>query len=315
MRSSVIATLFVLIHLQVVSQAHHGPEEVVEDITRQMERDGPSTALLFRRAGELRVLGRHQNAIADLEAALVLQPDHGGSVRLLIRLLQRTGQHTRALALAIRSLETLKAPLDRASVMVAHAESLLATDLPGQAEQYCRRAIGLATKAPVDWYLLHADILRQLERHGDLRRMLKTASENNPSVVLRNAWIDAAIDDGHGESVLDLVEAGLRDSRYQADWLLRCGRIHLQKGQREKAAENFTTALNEIRQRMNRPAHDTLLHLQLARAHACLGNMLEADAALDLARSKGINPYRLRYVERLLRPTAAKKPGVKTKKQ
>jgi tetratricopeptide (TPR) repeat protein len=228
---------------------HDSPEHAVERLTAALESQAPSAQLLAARADELRALGRLAEAIADYEAALVVEPDNVHAALGLARSLIATGQHERAAEFAGVAAARATDKSSAALLAAARAEALECGDHHHDALAAWRAAV--ASPSPqVDWLLSHADAEGRV--HGPLARYeaLAAARHRNPSVVLVRAMLEAAVDANKPDEALPEIEANLAAARWKSIWrCLRAKALHA-SGDPPAAEDELRQALAEVEDRL-----------------------------------------------------------------
>lgn len=273
--------------------AHDGPEHVIEDLTRLMERDGRSASDLYRRACEYRLLGRLETAAEDLRAAIAMDADYFPAHLELGRVQWLENRLGPALKTARRAERFADSAVEKGRAQMLQCEILSASGRTEEAVRACGAACR-AAPGEVDWRLRHSRLLGQLERHEERLAMLESAIEANPSVVLTIERVEARLDAGLGPQALEEIERELDGSRWRSSWLIRRARVYRQLNEHAAARRDLRTAVAEIERRLHPERPDASLLLDRAHASVLLGDLEAAAADLDQAQTAGADPWRLR---------------------
>lgn len=281
--------------------AHDSPGDVVHALTHRIETTKPTARLLAARGFEYEYLGQWEDAVADFEAALKLQPNYGAAVEGLARTLLRLGQLDRAASAARDGLALDPAPEKQAPYYAVLAQTYrLRKAWPLALEAW--RAALRTSRPEVDWFLGEAECLARLDAYTERARALEVAKGRNPSVVLHRAWIEALVDAGELDSALPEIEAGLERAHWKSTWLLLRARLYAARGKGAAQQADAQAALDEIKLRWSweHPDQDPYL---FAYAGLAFGLMEEPELArenLEKARSLGVPEARITTIERAL---------------
>ena len=272
----------------VLAVAHDGPEHEVEELTERIAQEGESADLLLQRAVEYQVMRKSNEAIKDLERALVLEPDSPAIQRELGRAYFSTGKTNEALQAVSRGLEAATKGADRASLLMVRAEIL-------RPRKEYQKALNDANEAiaehpnNVEWYLERSQLQAILKLHADRVTGLEKGIKETGSGVLQREWIDALIDAGRHPEALEKIEAELNSSRLQSSWLIRRAKVRLATGKQAEAKTDLQAALKELNSRMSTSAPDPSLLADRGLAYDLLGDPENARIDYLKARDKGIN--------------------------
>ncbi len=282
------------------ARAHHDVEATIALLTERIEAGEADADLYYRRATEYRVLRKPQLAEADLRQALAQRWDYTPAHRELARLLAGRGEAEAALASATRAVDNARGAGERAGAMVLMARLLSASGQKAAALEACDAAFAQLPAGDVDWHLLRTELLSELGRGGERPAALQAGFAATGSIVLRNAWVDALLDNGDTSGALPVIEEELASSRLKSSWLLRRGRAHLLEGDREAARGNLEACLEELAGRIHPARPDLTLLADRGLARALLGDTEAARADLARARAAGADRWVTAALERAL---------------
>ena len=227
-----LAVLPLLIAFSSAAAAHHGPEDLVIELTSEIAARGGDPVLYVRRADELRILGQTEEARTDYERALALAPENRSALHGLAQAELDRGDARRAAVLARR------AALAATPSQAAPFHALLAVasrELGDTAAELSAWESAIAAPRPeIDWLLAHAEALRRSGRADAACDALRAASLRNPSVVLRRAWLESLVEQKRVEEAAPLIEQELSRSRWKAYWLTLRGRLSVARGERHR---------------------------------------------------------------------------------
>lgn len=252
--------------------AHHDVNAVILALDKKIETS-PTADLHYQRALEHRALRNSSMAEADLRAALKIEPAHRGARTALILLL-RTPE---AMTLAESYLETSTDHKHRLEALYLIAQIADRSNDPATALSKCAEIQESHPQHPSEIDLLHARLLLNARKPGEAATILKNAHQNHKSIVLRNAWIDAALSAGETKEVLPIIENEITSSRFRASWLIRRARANLTLDQPDKARTDLDSALLELNSRIQPDRPDLTLIADRGLALTLLGSQ-------DLAR-------------------------------
>ena len=254
--------------------AHHSPEDVVANLTAQIEQQSDNTTrdnttLLVRRADEWRILRQLSNAAADYR--LALEYDHKN--RLAYHGLARTqidqnrfdaAIETAQQGIVLVSDDDLQAPFHALIAFACSEKKEYRTALTAW-----KKAIA-CQKPEVDWLLGHARTLKNLGHETEARDALALAMRRNASVVLKRAWIDQLIVCGDFKIADEQILAGIDRSRWKSSWLLQRAKLHIARDKTQLARQDAQEALQEINARLVPTIKNPLLEQQKRRAEGLL---------------------------------------------
>lgn len=270
---------------------HHGPEEVVAELTALLELRPGDGELRSRRATAYRVLGMHAEAEADLRRVLLMDPRSGAETEALARVLWEQGKQAQALR-AVRGAVGLAPPgRPRGAVLVLMAEWHLERGDNVMAMDACREAFEEDPKGMVDWYLLRGRIHARVGGAGAAVAGLKAGQKALGSVVLRDAWVDASLDAGMFSEVAPVIDAELARSRLKSSWLIRRGRLRLGTGADDAARRDLQAAIEELNRRIHPERPDAQLLVDRGWAWILLGNGEAARTDLAQASVHEADPW------------------------
>ncbi|MFI2793287.1 tetratricopeptide repeat protein [Haloferula sp. A504] len=287
---------------------HHGPEEVVAELTAQLEMDPENVELLSRRATEYRALGMHAQAEADLRLVLGKHPQSIADTESLARVLWARGKCPEAMDMIQRAVELAQPGRERAAGWILKSEWELEQGRTDAALAACRNAFQEDPEGMVDWYLLRSRIEERLGRPADRLAGLKAGHEALKSIVLRNAWVDAALDAGHLDEAAPVIETELAKSRLKSSWWIRRARLRLGAGDPDGGTQDLKAAVVELDRRIHLQRPDAKLLVDRAQARALLGDLDAARDDLALAREHGADPWEVGRLANRIREEAKPTP-------
>ncbi|MBX7195881.1 MAG: tetratricopeptide repeat protein, partial [Sandaracinaceae bacterium] len=184
-------------------------------------------------------LGQAEESIAPLRATLSIDPAHVGAKRRLARVLEGTAE-----AKSLWS-EVVEAMLDDGE---AHQRLGAALAADGDHEGAVRH-LGRALRAApddADLQLAQARSFVALSRFADAAPLFHSAiAKNREDVALLGELADVEERLGHAAAALEAIEAAVRLTRNaDAHWLRRAGRLRLQAGPPEVAADLLHRSLS-----------------------------------------------------------------------
>ncbi len=286
--------------------AHDSPEHVVEVLTARISADGRRPELLWRRATEYRALGELALAEKDLKVALRRQRGFE-QARIDLGRVQLAQGKTNA------ALRTIRPPSSRpwrfwsgnsdaVSPMlgIARAEILQAAGRPAEALAECNRALAADGFLNPEWYLIRCHLQYRLGQFQAAADGLAEGIRQTGNAVLEAEWIDALIDAGQYEEALPRVAVSLAESRCQASWLIRRGRIKAGQGLVAEAQADFLTAISELNTRLRLDRPDFSLLAERGLAYALIGDAQLARRDLATARARGADDWTLQRLERVI---------------
>ncbi len=286
------ALIFLLLCLPL--RGHYDVSAAVAALTEEI-KSAPTAELYYRRAIEFRALREKDHAVSDLRAALKLEA-HPASLAVLAELLSARGEHPEALQLSARFLKLQPGP---GSSYLA-AELALAAGDPEQALVHIQKG----PPAKDATHLLHAYLLEEKGEHQKAATILKAAHQSTKSIVLKNSWIDAAINAGQFDEVLPIVNEEIKTSRFKASHRIRRACIIRGIGRQdyqEVAQAELELALEEVNARIHPDRPDLTLIHDRAFVLALLGKKEEARRDLALLKKAAYPPISLGQLNRLLR--------------
>jgi tetratricopeptide (TPR) repeat protein len=270
---------------------HHGPEEVIAELSAKLATRPDDLALLSRRATEYRALGMHSKAEADLRRVLARQPGSVAETESLARVLWAQGRAESALVMVQRAAGLAKPGRERAACLILEAGWQLERNRIDKAHAACREAFREDPVGMVDWYLLRGRVEEQRGTSRERVAGLKAGYEVLGSVVLRNAWVDASIDAGMFAAVTPVIESELGRARLKSSWLIRRGRVRLGTHAKEEGRSDLRAAIAELDRRIHPARPDAKLLVDRGWAKLWIGEAAAARADLVQARKHGGDPW------------------------
>ncbi len=299
--ASIYLTAFLIVGSPGAS-GHHDVAEVIETLTALIQSDRVDAApdLYYRRATEYRVLHRLDEARADLERAIALDPDFVAAHEDLGRVHQILGRNDQAILCLDRAIGAATCPGERAASLALRAEIRSAGGQAEAALADCESAIAIAPGGSIDCFLLRADLQDELGLQARRAEGLLMGYRETKSVVLHDAWIDALIESGRFDTALPIVQENLAASRLKSSWLLRRARILQATGHRDAADADLNEALAELEARINPSAPDVTLLVDRGIAHSLLDDLPSARRDLAAAKTAGADHWATVQLEKAL---------------
>ncbi len=289
LRSSI--WLLIVLLFPASSQGHNDVSETIKALTAQLEK-APTADLYFQRATEFRALRESEHALEDLHSALKLDPRHRFAITSLIQLY---GPSEKGLKLIKRYADFAKDPEQEFEATFLLAQHYAQSQMPSVALLLCKGLQEVRPQHDPALDLLHAQTLRDLDRHKQAATILKTAWKRTNSIVLRNNWIDTALTAGLAQEVLPLINQEIASSRFTSSWLIRRARAALALKNKEQAHRDLQAALAELSPRIRPNQPDLTLIADRGLILALLNNHCQARADLDQLEKSALPPssYRL----------------------
>tara|TARA_B110000116_G_scaffold271704_1_gene293292 strand:- start:1688 stop:2620 length:933 start_codon:yes stop_codon:yes gene_type:complete len=273
------ALFFVALGSHAIS--HHDTKALIEELTKRINSGESTAENYYKRAIEYRVLGQLNEAENDLEIALHRNANFTLARREITRILSKQGRHKLAILSAEKVITNAISQREKSSAMILLARMLLNAGEPSEAIKYSSTAFKLNPNGKLEWYLLHARLLGELNRDNERPEILRTGYQLTGSIVLRNAWIDSLLECKKYEIALPIIEKELTSSRLKSSWKLRRAKAYIGIGKINTAMNDLRMCLNELDQRIHPKKPDMTLIADRGMANALLGNI---DAAKnDLA--------------------------------
>ena len=302
------------------SHAHHGPDEMINMLTQRIETGGVTPVLLYKRAGEWRILGELAKAADDLQHSIKLNPKFVGAIELLSEVFLMKGELAKARATAKRGIAVSESLRERAACQMVIARAYREEGNLEEALRACDAAFESYPRGNIDWYLIRGGLQRRLGLHDARIEGFQKGHEVTRSTVLRNAAIDAMIDAGRADEVMPLIGRQVEACRIKSSWLLRRGRAKLALGDELGARGDLESAISELGQRIHPIRPDVSLVVDRGLARALLGDSAGAREDLDHARELGATESMLAVLmEQLPQPATGrvseKEPAVTVKRE
>jgi tetratricopeptide (TPR) repeat protein len=224
-----------------VAVAHPTADARLAAIERQLDDVRATPALYLQRAEANWRAGRWQDALADVNRALSLDPERDEAVLLRARIHRERGAPLQALA----DLESfLKRHPDSTAALELSARSLRdAGELAESAAAYDVLLAQLREARP-DHYIERASVVAAA---GDLDEALRGLdagiSRLGPVASLQLAAVDLELRRRNSDAAVTRLDLLLQRSPRQAFWLARRAEILEQAGREEDARQTFESAL------------------------------------------------------------------------
>lgn len=307
-------------HSQIWWFAYDRTETRVNNAFAALDRAlalAPEHPMVRRAAGYLayNLTGDYEKALAELQAALDLQPSLAEGHASVGYVLRRMGQFELAAENILKGHE-LDPLAPRLAVNLGETYMLMRAY--SKAEEYLNRAAELLPGF-ARAYALQAQV--QIARNGDLRRAaqiledgISEGAEPGEDTYLANVWLIADILDGrYADALAKIDNEGLDAINTQFAYVpvsLFRAEIHSLQGQRARAREHFESARAALEVLLARSPDDERLHGAMGLALAGLGRNAEAIAAAErgvelMPRSRDAYKalYRLEELARVLTRT------------
>jgi len=267
---------FVAIGSHAIS--HHDTKALIEQLTKRINSGESTAENYYKRAIEYRVLGQLKEAENDLRIALQRNANFTLARREITRILSKQGQNKLAILSAEKVIATATTQREKSSAMILLAQMLLNSGEPSEAIKYSSTAFKLNPNGKLEWYLLHARLLGEIQRDNERPEILRTGHQLTGSIVLRNAWIDSLLECKKYETALPIIEKELMSSRLKSSWKIRRAKAYIGTGKINAAMNDLKMCLKELDQRIHPKKPDMTLIADRGLANALLGNI---DAAKD----------------------------------
>ena len=285
--------------------AHDSPEHMVELLTARMETVGRRPDLLWQRATEYRALVQLPEAERDLRAALRLKKDFLPAIMDLSRVQLARGNPRGAGKTIQRAMAFEPGAQSRAELLMIRAESFGATGRLTEAAKACDEALASAETVNAEWYLARCQYHYRLGQFEAAAAGLREGLEKTGNAVLEAEWIDAALDAGQYDEVSAQIGARLAESRCQASWLIRRGRLQEGLGKISEAQQDYLAALAELNRRMGGRPLDFTMVTERGLVYGLLGDLSLARQDLSRAKALGADDWALNRLERVTRERGA----------
>jgi tetratricopeptide (TPR) repeat protein len=291
------AAMILWLLLAAGAMGHHAPEEMVAELSAKLAKRPDDVQLLSRRATEYRALGMHAEAEKDLLRVVARKPESVVDIESLARVLWAQRRQDEALTLAKRAVSSATTGRERAAGLILQAEWELERGNLEAAMAGCQQAFQEDPDGMVDWYLLRSRIHERMGKHAERVVGLGAGYERMGSVVLRDAWVDAALDAAMFSKVAPVIDEELAKCRLKSSWLIRRGRLRSGMGSGDAAREDLNAAICELDRRIHPERPDAKLLIDRGLAWVLLGDREAAMRDLALARKHGADPW---DIERLV---------------
>lgn len=271
--------------------AHHDTEAMIARFTERIETGEATAELYYRRATEYRVLRDAAQAEADLLRALERDERFVPALQELAKLRAKAEDFDAALLSAEQAITVSESDSERAAGLVLLARLKAAAGYPAEALAACERAFELRPRGEVEWFLLRSELLGGLDRGDERPALLDAGYAATGSIVLRNARIDALLDNAQTATALPVIEEELAGSRLKSSWLLRRARARMIDGDRAAATADLEACLAELAGRIHPARPDLTLVADRGLANALLGRPDAARSDLARARAGGADRW------------------------
>lgn len=253
--------------------SHHDTKVLIENLTKRIDSGESTAENYYKRAIEYRVLGQIKEAEKDLKMALKRNANFTVARREMTRILSKKGNHKRAILCAEKVIINALTKREKSSAMILLAEVLSNAGEPSEAIKYSSSAFELNPNGKIEWYLLHARLLREIKRDDERPKILHTGYQTTGSIVLRNVWIDSLLECQQYETALPIIEKELLENRLKSSWKIRRAKAYIGTGKINAAMNDLRTCIKELNQRIHPRNPDMTLIADRGLAHALLGNM------------------------------------------
>ena len=294
----------ILLILPSLLFCHDGPHDVIERLTVEIEKKGPTTERLIRRAVEYRLSGKFKKAEDDLFWVLKTDPDYSAGHIELARLRIREKKSSQALSICQTLLKKRPGRIDLAAAHFLCGEAFVLQEKYPEALAAYEHAIKAETKQ-VDWYLKRSRLHYILGKIKIRASALHKGYKATDSFVLYDEWIDALIDAGETAPALKEIERNLPRFRLKSSWQIRRARVRLIQGKKDEAKVDLEAAIIEISNRIHPKYPDWGLLLDRSLAHSLLGNPKKAAFDLKWALKLGASGIPVYRLKSLLKGNAA----------
>ncbi len=268
--------------------AHEDPADIIDALSHQLEhaKQDQKAELYFKRANEYRALANEEKAKVDLITGLQISPKNGQAY-ISLGQLEKGANAAEYFTKGLRYTQDSKKQKSQALQGLSRcAYQLKKYD---QALTFCEQSIAF-DPANISLILYKSHILW---RKGELKKRatyLAEESQKNPSIVIRNSWIDAVIDAGQkggvGDEVIKIIQQEMQASRFKSSWQIRAALCEpkINAKPNEVAKAYATAAIAEINQRLNLKRPDVTLLMDLARAYGIIQDQAKAQSYIQIAK-------------------------------
>jgi len=253
--------------------SHHDTKALIGKLTKRIDSGESTAENYYKRAIEYRVLGQIKEAENDLKMALERNVNFTAARREMTRILSKKGKYKLAILSAEKVIINALTKREKSSAMILLAEVLLNAGEPSEAIKYSSTAFKLNPNGKIEWYLLHARLLREIKQDDERPAILHTGYQTTGSIVLRNAWIDSLVECEQYETALPIIEKELLESRIKSSWRLRRAKVFIGTGKINAAMDDLRTCLKELDRRIYPKNPDMTLIADRGLVHALLGNI------------------------------------------
>ena len=264
-----------------VTLAHDSPQHTIELLNKN--KDITATQL-HQRALAYREAGKLDLAIADLQSAILREPQKLGHRLELARTLLSAHKNDAALISTHHALMLAETPEQRAEIYILQAEIFQNEGKYKKSLALMNRAFGEVPKGELEWYLMRSQDQKKLRLSAQRVLDLEAGMAVNASAVLKAHWIDALLDDAQFQRALKEVDLELVDRRWKASYLIKRARALIGLKRRAEAESDLRAAIAEMTPRLNPKSLDLLLVADLGVAHALLSHKNQAESCLKLLR-------------------------------
>lgn len=306
MRSRLVAIALLTLTVWPAA-AHDSPGDVIHALSHRMELEGPTARLLAARAYEYQALAQWNEAIADFNGALALQPRYGAALQGLAAAELRADNPVAAESAARRAVALYDDPARQAPGEALLAQVLVAQSRWPEALDAWQRALN-APNPEVDWFLGEAECLGRMKRFTEQAEALAAARLRNPSVVLHRAWVRALVESDQLDDAGSEIEAGLANTRWRSSWLILRARLHEKRGDTAQQREDAMSAFAELQGRINPERPDQWLLTECGISLALAGRESAAREYEKQARDLGVPSADLLEIDTILAGEAVTVP-------
>jgi tetratricopeptide (TPR) repeat protein len=288
--------------------AHPEATELLTALSHAIEAGEERPELFYAKALELRALGRIEEAIADLEQAVLRDKSSVPARKDLARLQATLGDYDRAAQTIAQAREVARAEAPRtlAGVLIVQAEVFLCQAKPRDALSACIDAFDVAVRIPPDWHVVRSRAERACGLHHEALETIKNsvakAGAGTPILV------DALIAAGQTSEALEIIECEIAAAPPNLQWLIKRAQARL-PADPVHAAVDLDKAATMLNAAVAAGPPDASVLAQRALTRALLGQVNEAVRDLGAARRSGIDLMQILDIEEQVRRRSTRDRG------
>jgi tetratricopeptide (TPR) repeat protein len=291
--------------------AHIDPTHNIAILTEEIEKGDTRPAVYYARSTDYRVLGKLDEALADLKTALSKDPTFLPAQRDLSQVLSLKGLKAEADQAAQQALKLAAKlpPANQAMCLVDLARLDYEGDRHEAAIKGVNVALELIPQGRLDWYILRSRAQIKLKRYQEAATGLEQGVKALRSIVLRSYWIESLILADRATEALPMIEQEMSECRYKAQWLIRRARALMALKEKDRAQDDLRLALGELDLRVDSTTTpDPMLLVDRGMAHALMEQKEAALKDLASARANGAEADMTEPLSALVEPPPVHPP-------